>query len=159
MSTSHPWEAAAVTAARERRRRRLPARKTELRRNAGGTTAARKRESLSGPLGAKAGRRGDAAVAACGAVTAHAAECTLGEEAATTLGGAAGLPAMVPRTQLTTVDSETDFTAPDIRAEDRKAAAADIADGSSAVDLTAGVTPTEAGKEQFLNHGSYYVVP
>ncbi len=72
---------------------------------------------------------------------------TLGEEAATTLGGAAGLPAMVPRTQLTTVDSETVFTAPDIGAEDLKAAAADIADGSSAVDLTAGATPTEAGNE------------
>jgi hypothetical protein len=146
-----------VTAARERRRRRLPARKTDPRRNAGGTKAARKRESLFGPLGAKAGRRGDASVDACGAATAHAAECTLGGEAATTLGGVAGHPVMVPRIQPTTVDSETDFTAPDIRAEDRKAAA-DIAGGSSAVARTAGATPTEAGKEEFLNHGSYHVV-
>jgi hypothetical protein len=88
-----------------------PSRHTELRRNVGGTTVARKRESLAGPLGAKVGRRGDAAVAACREATAHAAEGALGEEVATTLGGAAVLTAMETRTPPTTVDSETDSTA------------------------------------------------
>jgi len=93
----------------------------------------------------KTGRRGDAAVAACGAATAYAAEGALGEEAATTTRGAAGSTATEIRTLPTTVDRETDSTTLDTRAGGRKAAAADTAGDRTAAVMTAGATPTEIG--------------
>jgi hypothetical protein len=110
--------------------------------------AVRTRESPTGPPGVKSGRRGDAAVAACGAATAYAAEGALGEEVATTMGGAAVSTATETRTPPTTSDRET----PDTRAGGRKAAAADTAGDRTAADMTAGATLTEVGK---MVHGLF----
>ncbi len=102
------------------------------------------RESLSGPLEVKVGRKGDAAAGGCGAATALVAACTQGGEAATTRGGIASPLGTVLRMPVTTIDSVTGLTTQDSRAEVRKAAAAaDIAGGSTAAVWTAGATPTK----------------
>jgi hypothetical protein len=109
----------------------------------------RTRESPTGPPEVKSGRRGDAAVDACGAATARVAAPAgaSGEEAATTTRDAAGSTAMATRFLGTRVIREMDT-----RAGGRTAAeAAGTAGDRTAAATTAGATPT---KSCIAAHGS-----
>jgi hypothetical protein len=96
--------------------------------------------------GVRAGRRGDPAVATCGAAAPDAVDGALGDEVATATKGAAAMAATETKTPRTTVDRKTDSTTPDTRAGGRKAAAADTEGDRTAADMTAGATLTEVDK-------------